>query len=374
MHIMLAIIAQWQTFAVSLGIFLGAVAVGLLANTVLFAFVRRGARRGMQLYASIEKHCYAPMRLLFPVVAADIVVPLFRLPSAEASALEHTLALALVGGTGWLLMRIIDVASDDILVRYHVGEKDDLTARKIFTQVNMFRRAINIVVGVLTFSVMIMTFSWAREFGTSLLASAGIAGLVVGMAARPTLANLIAGIQIALTEPIRIEDVVIVQGEWGWIEEINTTYVVVRIWDLRRLVMPISYLIEQPFQNWTRTTADLLGYVYIYVDYTAPLDAIRDELERVLKASPNWDGKVWNMMVTDSTERALQIRALMSASNSGLRWNLMCEVREKLIDFVQKNYPSSLPKTRGELDHLRAEVTTSGARPDGPPIGPGDGA
>lgn len=362
---MVAIIVHWQTLAVSLGTLLGAVVLGLLANTILFALVRRLARQGNTLYGSIRKHCYGPMRLLLPVGAVDIVTPFIRLREAESAALQHALALALIGGIGWLSVRVIAVAGDEILTRYQVADRGDVAARKIYTQVSMFRRAIGIVVGVLTFSVMIMTFSWARELGTSLLASAGIAGLVVGMAARSTLSNLIAGIQIALTEPIRIEDVVIVEGQWGNIEEITTTYVVVRIWDLRRLVLPISYFIEKPFQNWTRNTPDLLGYVFLYVDYTAPLDAIREELLRILKASPNWDGKVWNMMVTDSTERALQIRALMSASNSGLRWNLMCEVREKLVDFVQKQHPYSLPKTRGGLEQIRAELTAPSLRPDG---------
>ena len=162
--------------------------------------------------------------------------------------------------------------------------------------------------------------------------------------------NLLAGFQIAITQPIRIDDVVIVEGEFGWIEEISLTYVVVRIWDLRRLVLPISYFIEKPFQNWTRKSADILGAVYLYVDYSVPVGAIREELERILKKSSHWDGKVWRLHVTDATEKSLQIRAIMSAPDAGTAWELRCEVREKLVEFMQKNYPEHLPKFRISMD------------------------
>jgi hypothetical protein len=197
---------------------------------------------------------------------------------------------------------------------------------------------------------MLMTFPAIRHIGITLFASAGVAGLVVGMAARSTLSNLFAGIQIALTEPIRIEDVVIVEGEWGWIEEIGTTYVVVRIWDLRRLVVPLSYFIEHPFQNWTRVTADLLGTVIVYADYTVPVEEVRAELHRILQASEMWDGKVWGLQVTDATEHTLQLRALMSAADSSIAWDLRCHVREKLVAFLQERHPHSLPRVRAELD------------------------
>ena len=364
---MVAIIVHWQTIAVSLGTLLGAVVLGLLANTIVFAFVHRLARQGNTLYGSIRKHCYGPMRLLLPVGAVDIVTPFIRLREAESAALQHALALALIGGIGWLSVRVIAVAGDEILTRYQVADRGDVAARKIYTQVSMFRRAIGIVVGVLTFSVMIMTFSWARELGTSLLASAGIAGLVVGMAARSTLSNLIAGIQIALTEPIRIEDVVIVEGQWGNIEEITTTYVVVRIWDLRRLVLPISYFIEKPFQNWTRVTADLLGTVFLYTDYTVPVDAVREELHRILKSTDMWDGKAWVLQVTNATEHTMELRALMSSSDSPTSWNLRCLVREKLITFLQQNYPESLPRTRVEMERgdSKTPLPSPGTAPAG---------
>ena len=226
---------------------------------------------------------------------------------------------------------------------------DNLTARRIRTQISVLQRIVSIVVIVLAIGFMLMTFPPIRQLGTSLLASAGLAGLVVGVAMRPTLASLIAGLQIAMTEPIRIEDVVIVEGEWGWIEEILTTYVVVRTWDLRRLIVPLSYFIEHTFQNWTRRTSDLLAYVYIYCDYTVPVEELRKEFRRLSESTPLWDRKVCNLQVSDTSEHAMQIRALSSAADSSRAWDLRCFIRENLIRFLQENYPESLPKTRGEL-------------------------
>jgi small-conductance mechanosensitive channel len=213
-----------------------------------------------------------------------------------------------------------------------------------------------------------MTFPAIRQLGTSVLASAGIAGLVLGVAMKSTLSNFIAGIQIALTEPIRIEDVVIVAGEWGWIEEILTTYVVVRTWDLRRLVVPLSYFIENVFQNWTRQTADLLAYVYIYCDYTTPVEDLRQEFRRVLESSPLWDRKVCVLQVSDSSEHAMQVRALASAADASKAWDLRCYVREKLIQFLQEKYPASLPlsrvdyRTMGETQPFREQPGISDTR------------
>ena len=196
---------------------------------------------------------------------------------------------------------------------------------------------------------MLMTFESVRQLGTSILASAGIAGIVVGFAAQRSIATLLAGFQIAMTQPIRLDDVVIVENEWGRIEEITLTYVAVRIWDQRRLILPITYFIEQPFQNWTRTSADILGTVFLYVDYRAPLDAIRAELDRILQASPSWDGKVKGLQVTNAQEQTLEIRALASAADASLAWDLRCEVREKLVQFLQRHHPESLPRIRAEL-------------------------
>jgi small-conductance mechanosensitive channel len=199
---------------------------------------------------------------------------------------------------------------------------------------------------------MLMTFEKVRQLGTTILASAGVVGIVVGMAAQRTIATFIAGLQIAITQPIRVDDVVIVENEWGRIEEITLTYVVVRIWDLRRLIVPITYFIEKPFQNWTRISADILGTVFIYTDYTVPVDAIREQLQKILNESEHWDKKVCVLQVTSATDRTMELRALMSAADASMAWTLRCEVREKLIEFIKAEYPQALPKVRAELNRL----------------------
>jgi small-conductance mechanosensitive channel len=202
---------------------------------------------------------------------------------------------------------------------------------------------------------MLMTFPKVRQLGTTILASAGIIGIVVGMAAQRTIGAFIAGLQIAFSQPIRVDDVVIVENEWGRIEEITLTYVVVKIWDLRRLIVPITYFIEKPFQNWTRVTADILGTVFLYMDYTVPVDAIREEFQRLLKESELWDGKVCGVQVTNASERTMEVRALMSAADASIAWNLRCHVREKLIDFIKTKYPHALPRFRAELEQVKSD-------------------
>jgi small-conductance mechanosensitive channel len=181
-----------------------------------------------------------------------------------------------------------------------------------------------------------------------------VAAVVAGLAARTTLSSLFAGVQIALTQPIRLDDVVVVEGEWGWIEEITTTYVIVRVWDLRLLVVPLSYFIEKPFQNWTRRTADLLGTVFVYVDYSVPVNELRQELLDILRKSGMWDGRTWGLQVTNASDRTIELRALMSAPNGPKAWDLRCHVREKLIEFLQRQYPQSLPRVRAELESSTA--------------------
>jgi small-conductance mechanosensitive channel len=193
-----------------------------------------------------------------------------------------------------------------------------------------------------------MTIGAVRQVGVSLFASAGVAGLAVGLAARPLLANLIAGVQLAMTQPIRIEDAVIVENEWGWIEEITSTFVVVRLWDLRRMIVPLAYFMEKPFQNWTREGSAIIGSVLLYLDYTAPVDRIRARAAEIAAASKIWDRRVVNVQVSDTTERVMQVRVLVSAANASAAWDLRCEMREKLIEFLRAEHPESLPRSRIE--------------------------
>jgi small-conductance mechanosensitive channel len=282
------------------------------------------------------------------LLALVIAIPLAPIPETLKNILQHALGLGVIGVVGWTIVVLTELAGDIISERYSMDSPDNLGARRIRTQTQVLQRIVTLTVSIVTASIMLMTFPAVRHVGVSLLASAGLAGLIVGMAARSTLSNLIAGVQVALTQPIRIEDAIVLEGEWGWIEEINTTYVVVRLWDLRRLIVPLSYFIEKPFQNWTHTTANILGTVMIYVDYTAPVQALREELRRILETTELWDKKTWALQVTDATERTIQIRALMSARNGPAAFDLRCYVRERLVQFLRDTYPLALPKQREE--------------------------
>jgi len=269
------------------------------------------------------------------------------------AALAKIFLLATIIVVGWVAITAVNMAAALYLQRFPLDVVDNLLARKHRTQINILKRSAITLLTVVTAAAALMTFESVRQYGVSLFASAGVAGLVVGFAARPVLSNMIAGVQMAITQPIRIDDVVIVEGEWGRIEEITSTYVVVRIWDLRRLIVPLTYFIEKPFQNWTRVSAELLGTVFVYVDYTVPVDHVRAKVEEIVKASPLWDGKVVGVQVTDAKADTIEVRALASAANSGDIWNLRCELREKLIDFLQREYPGALPRRR---EHVVADV------------------
>jgi small-conductance mechanosensitive channel len=246
----------------------------------------------------------------------------------------------------WLFMSVINVGKNLLLKQFDISSKDNLEARKLYTRFSILERIIFVIVIFIAIAAALMNFQSIRRIGISLFASAGIAGIIIGFAAQKLIGTFLAGVQLAITQPIRIDDVVIVEGEWGWIEEINLTYVVVRIWDKRRLIVPTTYFIEKPFQNWTRVSADIMGTVFIYTDYTVPLNKIRTELERLVRENENWDGKVVNLQVTDATETTVEMRILVSAKDSPSVWNLRVYLREKLIEYIKNNYPDCLPKSR----------------------------
>ncbi|MGH7931768.1 MAG: mechanosensitive ion channel family protein [Candidatus Binataceae bacterium] len=329
---------------------MAALVIGFVLHYLLVLFNRHAAKRSVTvLHESLERHCRKPLEVLLPALALELVLPAAHLPPQWNGVAEHAIGIIIIASTSWLLITLIFVVSDLILARYQLDERDSTKARRVNTQVQVFRRVFMVIIVVLAGATILMSFSWGRDIGTSVLASAGIAGIAVGLAARPTLENVVAGIQLAITQPISLEDAVIVENDWGWIEEITTTYVVVRTWDLRRWILPLTYFIQQPFQNWTRMTADLLGTIHLYVDYTAPIDAIRQEFTRLVQSSPRWDHKVCVLQVTEATAQTLQLRGLASAAAAGTAWDLRCEIREKLIEFIQRNYPQCLPKARAEL-------------------------
>ncbi|WP_425235287.1 mechanosensitive ion channel family protein [Ulvibacterium sp.] len=255
-------------------------------------------------------------------------------------------ALLFIFAFTWLLIKVLRVIKYLILNKYDVAASDNYKARKVYTQFNILERIIIFIVVILAIGIALMSFEGIREIGVSIFASAGVAGIIIGFSAQKMIGTILAGIQIAITQPIKIDDVVIVEGEWGRIEEITLTYVVIKIWDKRRLVVPTTYFIERPFQNWTKTSADILGTVYLYLDYRVSFEAIRKELTRILENSDLWDGEVNNIQVTDSKAEYVEVRALMSAKDSGTAWELRVWVREKLISFLQQNYPESLAHNR----------------------------
>jgi len=348
---MLANLQNWERLAWLCGT---AVLVGFVGHLLVFRLLLRLTKRTKSIVDdSFLKYCFRPLLWIIILIIIRLVSKLTAFQTQVSDFLNHVLGLLLIGLVSWLLIRSTYVLEDYILIRFNVDVEDNLRARKIHTQFRVLKRIVIAVVIIVAFAICLMTFERIRHLGTTILASAGIIGIVVGMAAQRTIATFIAGLQIAVTQPIRVDDVVIVENEWGRIEEITLTYVVVRIWDLRRLVVPITYFIEKPFQNWTRVTADILGTVFIYVDYTVPIDSIRAELHRILKDSEFWDGKVCVLQATNTSERTVELRALMSAADASTAWSLRCQVREKMVDFIQKNYPDALPKLRAEFHKLK---------------------
>jgi len=345
-----SLFTDWQSWLWSIGILGGSILLAFFFRVILFAGLRRLALHDSSLLKdSVIRHSEHLSRWILPLLAVVIALPAAPLPERVMRPLQHLVGLALIAAMAWLVVLVCDVVFDMLASHYRTDVADNLLARKVQTQLRVMRRIVIMIVTVVALSIMLMTFPAIRQIGTSILASAGLAGLIVGMAMRPTLSSLIAGLQIAMTQPIRIDDVVVVEGQWGWIEEIQTTHVVVRIWDLRRLVLPLSYFIEHPFENWTHTSSDLLAYVVLWVDYTVPVEDVRQELTRILQSTKKWKGGVNVLEVTDASDHALQIRALMDAADSSLAWDLRCYVREKLVLFLQQNYPQCLPRYRGEF-------------------------
>lgn len=341
-------------------IVLAAFAVGYLVAVVLVRITARYAKRtGSKVAESLVKHSGRPLELLLPFFLGRMVQPILALEPTVAPVARHTVTLILIFAFAWLLVSLTTVFDEFLHDRLLTGEPDNLRARRLLTRMSILRRALVIVVIVLTAGSMLMTIPAARALGASILASAGIAGLVLGIAARPAAETLLAGFQIMLTEPITIDDVVIVEGEWGRIEEITMTYVVVRIWDLRRLIVPIGYFINQPFQNWTRSGADLLAQVTVEVDYTTPVAEVRRAVEQIVESSSLWDKKFWNLQVTEASERTMRLRVLATASDSPTAWDMRCEIREKLITYLQENHPGSLPRLRATLEGESTSEPTS---------------
>jgi len=329
---------------------LGALA-GLVLHLALYGGAERLARRTTALLVfdgALLRRTRAPMRALLPLLGVHATLPLLRGLAGPGvlSTLDETIHVALVAAIAWAGIALTRVLDDVVERRFDVSAADNLRARRVRTQVGLLRRVLVIVIVTLAMGALLLRIDGFRAVGTGLLASAGVIGIIVSIAAQRPLANIVAGIQLALTQPIRVGDAVVLENEWGTVEEITLTYVVVRIWDQRRLVLPISHFFEKPFQNWTRRTAQVIGTVFVYVDYAAPVADIRAEFERIVESSPHWDGQMRQLQVSDATERTIQLRAIMTAANAGAAWDLRCDVRERLVAWLQREHPEALPRVR----------------------------
>jgi small-conductance mechanosensitive channel len=329
---------------------LAALVVGVLLAWAIHHAVwrwltRKTAEHGLFL-SSLVTRTRGPTGLASVIVAAWALITFAPLPALPGALLVMPLQIAFIILTGWASLAAMHVGIVVYSRRFKLESDDNLVARRHVTQIRILERTAATFIVLLTVAAALMTVPTVREYGISLLASAGAAGIIAGLALQPLLTNLIAGVQIAMTQPIRIDDAVVVKDEWGWIEEIGATYVTVRLWDWRRLILPLSYFIQQPFQNWTRQSANLIGTVMFYVDYRAPLDLMRAKLEEIVRASPKWDRDVANLQVSDLTDRSMQVRCLASARNSGDTWDLRCEIREKMIAFLRAEHPYALPQGR----------------------------
>ncbi|MGN6147817.1 MAG: mechanosensitive ion channel family protein [Rhizomicrobium sp.] len=333
------------------------IGIAILVVTALFALavfqlaravVRRVLRGGHPILYALMQRAESLLRFAVILFAVTIVVPALPFGTNTSLTLHRILIASFVILLGWIAIVASNLAADRYMSRFRIDTDDNLLARKAVTQMRVLKRTASVVIGFLTLGFALMTFDAVREYGVSIFASAGVAGIALGLAAKPLLGNLIAGVQLAITQPIRIDDVVIVQGEFGWIEEFTSTYVVIRLWDWRRMVVPLGYFLENPFQNWTRTSATLIGSVYFHLDHRTPIPALRAKLEEIVKASKLWDANVVNLQVSDTTEYTIEVRALMTARDASKVWDLRCEVREKMLSFLQAEHPEALPRRRNE--------------------------
>ena len=348
-----------------------AVVLALGAHFVLLAVLRRATRFSV-IASTIVEYTAAPLRIVLPLLSLQFVIAAAPNDLYLRTLAVQTLAILLVAALTWAVIRVVGGVGEAVVRLHPATAIDNLQARRVQTQTRVLTRTVKFFILVIGGAAVLMTIPGLRQVGTSLLASAGVAGVVAGIAARPVFGNLIAGLQIALTQPIRLDDVVIMENEWGRIEEITATYVVVKIWDERRLVVPLQWVIQNPFQNWTRTGSQLLGTVFLWLDYRVPLAPLRAELERVCKDAPEWDGRIAMIQVTEASERAVQVRALVSAGDASKAWDLRCRVREALIEFLQREHPAALPRMRAELERADRHEPPQHAAPPPAHAGKGD--
>ncbi len=340
---------SWPNWVQDVLLALGAILVGLIIKGILAILAKTYCRKssGYSVMRSIIKHLGRPAEYFFPLLILNWSIPFMHLDAKTISLFQRINGILLIIVFAFVLMRLINVVQDYVYHSFDINKTDNLRERKIRTQLQYLRKVIVAIIVILATIAILLSFESLRRIGAGLLTGVGVGGIIIGFAAQRSLGNLMAGFQIAFTQPLRIDDVLVVEGEWGRVEEITLTYVVLNIWDKRRLILPINYFIEKPFQNWTRTTSSILGTASIFVDYSAPIEPIRQEFYRLIEAHPLWDKQAKALEVVNANDKVIELRALMGANNSGDAWQMRCYTREHLIKFIQENYPDALPKIRG---------------------------
>ncbi|MGV3509810.1 MAG: mechanosensitive ion channel family protein [Sphingobacteriaceae bacterium] len=336
----------WNILVVLTAIFLGLIVKFLIAWFLAFYY----RRSDLYLISRITRRLSTVAYFLIPLLFLNFSIPLMKLTKTSAHYLDRWIEVGLIVTFAGVLVGVIKIVEDVIYHKFDYTKQNNLKERKIRTQIQFVRKFVVMIIVLITIAVVLLSFENMRKIGAGLLTGVGVGGIIIGFAAQKSLGNLLAGFQIAFTQPIRIDDVLVVEGEWGRVEEITLTYVVLKIWDQRRLILPINYFIETPFQNWTRTSAELIGSVFIYADHSLPIEPLRKELTRLLGLNKLWDGRVNALQVTDVKTDTIEVRVLVSAKDSGTAFDLRCYIREKLVLFIQQNYPQSLPKLRATIE------------------------
>ncbi|QAV70462.1 mechanosensitive ion channel [Salinibacterium sp. UTAS2018] len=345
---------SWLGLAVAVLIALVAVVIGIGVISLVVRGISRVRPGVYQTLAQTRQRLRVLMALLAVWAAISITLPVADL----RDVIDTVFLIAVIAAGGWLLIAIINLLLNRTLARYPTDVPDNRAARRVRTQVLLIRRVLAAVIVIVTIGAILLTLPGAEALGASVLASAGLVSVVAGIAAQSALANVFAGMQLAFSDAIRVDDVVIADGEWGRIEEITLTYIVVSIWDQRRLVLPSTYFTTTPFQNWTRNATELLGEVNFDLDWRVNIDQMRERLSKVVERTELWDGRTANIQVVDAKGGFVRVRVLISAADSGALWDLRTHVREEMVTWLQAKNPAALPRTRVLMVENEAAVRT----------------
>ncbi|WP_406046208.1 mechanosensitive ion channel family protein [Micromonospora sp. NBC_00898] len=347
---------------------LAAATIALVLVEVVHRVTRRLGRRSL-LMTELTDHSHRPFQVAATVLAVQLAVRFstgYAVGSPWRQIVLRVLGLGLIAAASWLVASLLVVIEDTALAKFRVDVPNNRHARRVRTQVVLLRRLTIAVIVVLALGVMLMTFPAVRGIGAGVLTSAGVVGVVAALAAQSLLGNVFAGLQLAFSDAVRLDDVVVVEGEWGRVEELTLSYVVVQIWDDRRLILPTSYFTSTPFENWTRTEAAVLGTAEFDLDWSIPVQAMREELRRLVESSELWDGRVCVLQVTDATGGMVKVRALVSAADAGSLWDLRCLVRELLVAWVRDQRPTALPRMRAEVGDATGALPWQAVQPRRP--------